>query len=181
MEYERPVLNLLQKRDCQIFRAETGQGADTPHGAANLGLAIEALRRLGMDSREACRAMRELPPDRYDFRVLETGGAELAMAFSANDAASTRRLFGSLGWAEADTHLVYNHRADRPARFRSFSAWLAHSGWRGVTVIGDRPPGRPAGARYRRIRRADDFYAMFETGDRVFGCGNIAGLPLLLY
>ena len=181
MEYERPVLDLLQKRDCRIIPAETGQGADTPHGAANLGLAIEALRLLGMDSLEACRAMRELPPDRYDFRVLEAGGVELAMAFSANDAASTRRLFGSLGWAEADTHLVYNHRADRPARFRSFAAWLAGSGWRGVTVIGDRPPFRPGAARYRRIRRADDFYAMFETGDRVFGCGNIAGLPLLLY
>jgi hypothetical protein len=110
--------------------------------------------------------------------VIQQGGASVAMAFSANDIASTRRLFDSLSWPEEETRLIYNHRADRPGRLKSFLDWLNNSRWQEVLIIGDRPFTRRCSAQYRRLRNVDGLLRLFKPDDRVFGCGNIAGLPL---
>ena len=102
------------------------------------------------------------------------------MAFSANDIRSTRTLFRSLSWSEEETRLIYNHRMDRPARFRSFLDWLNNSRWREVLVIGDKPKMKHCSARYLHIKSAESLLRLFKPGDRVFGCGNIAGLPMAL-
>ena len=102
------------------------------------------------------------------------------MAFSVNDITSTRALFESLQWTEQETRLVYNHRADRPARLQSFMGWLNRSAWREVLIIGDRPLKRTGKARYRKIRDRAELLALLRPGERVFGCGNIAGLPMTL-
>lgn len=171
---------LLRQRGCEPLLAAPAAGIDTPHLACNLGLALAVIEQFGIETDHARQAMLDLPTDRYDFRVLDCNGAELAMAFSANDIASTKALFAFLQWEEAQTRLVYNHRADRPARLRSFMHWFEASAWREVLIIGDRPRMRVASARYIKIRDRVGLLGLFRAGDRIFGCGNIAGLPMAL-
>jgi len=175
------LARLLLHRECRLNYAKPVEAGGEAYKAANLGLALSALTHLGFEPDGARNAMLALPEDRYDFRVIQRGGAEWAMAFSVNDIHSTRLLFESLDWAEQDTRLVYNHRKDRPARFESFSAWLAQSPWKEVLVIGDRPRSRPDFSRYLKVRDPGQLLALFRPGEQVFGCGNIAGLPLALF
>lgn len=181
LEFDPVLAGLLAKRRCLAVPAQAAEGIAEPHRAHNLGLALTALRALGVDVRRARQAMLTLAPDRYDFRIVEHGGAELAMAFSVNDLASTRALFRSLRWPEEKTRLVFNHRADRPGRLDAFAGWLRGGRWREVLLIGDRPRRRPAGARYLQPGGRAGLLQLFRPGDRVFGCGNIAGLPMDLY
>jgi len=179
------LLELLDRRRCEPSFVEAvppvaGDWVGADFQATNLALALATVKRLGMATVPALEAMRNLPPDSHDFRVVEYGGARLAMAFSANDIASTRTLFRSLSWSEEETRLIYNHRTDRPGRFRSFLDWLNDSRWRDVLIIGDKPPMRHCAGRYLRARDAADLLQLFRPGERVFGCGNIAGLPLAL-
>ena len=103
------------------------------------------------------------------------------MAFSANDITSTRALFESLQWTEGETRLIYNHRADRPARLQSFMDWLNRSAWREVLIIGDRPlGGRAIRTLPKDQGQARNCCACSSAGERIFGCGNIAGLPMTL-
>jgi hypothetical protein len=52
--------------------------------------------------------------------------------------------------------------------------------WREVLIIGDKPQMKHCSARYLRIKSAEGLLRLFKPGDRVFGCGNIAGLPMVL-
>ena len=177
---DRHLLNLLRRRGCQIVFAGPAAAVEEHHRAVNLGLALTALEYLGLATAPAFKAMLGLPPDRYDFHVANCGGAEVAMAFSANDIASTRALFHSLKWSPGETRLIYNHRTDRPGRFRSFVGWLSQSRWREVLIIGDRPRKNPGSTRYLKIKDEQGLMRLFQPGDRIFGCGNVAGLPLSL-
>lgn len=172
---------LLAGRSCDVEFADLAENVEPQFRAVNMGLALAALKQLGLESAPAQAAIRALQGDRYDFRVVGHGGADLAMAFSVNDIASTRGLFRSLGWPKEDTRLVYNHRRDRLARFRSFTGWLKHPGWREVLVIGDRPAFLPSAARFLNFPSATSLLGQFRPGEKIFGCGNIAGLPLSLY
>lgn len=181
LENDDYLARLLLNRGCRLAYAKAEAEAGEVHKAVNLGLSLAALIRLGIEPGDARKAMLALPEDRYDFRVVQRGGAEFAMAFSVNDIGSTRMLFDTLRWAKEETRLVYNHRKDRPERFASFFAWLAQSPWKEVLVIGDRPRSRPESSRYRKVRNPGELLALFHPGERVFGCGNIAGLPLALF
>lgn len=181
LQHDSYLVDLLDKRQCKPVFAAMGSGIEEGYKAVNLGLALAVIECLGLDFNCARESMLALPQDRFDFRVLRRGGADIAMAFSANDVHSTRMLFDSLHWSEQETRLVYNHRSDRPARFASFSDWLKHSRWKEVLVIGDRPRSRPASSRYLKVRKPKELLELFRPGERVFGCGNIAGLPLALF
>jgi hypothetical protein len=124
--------------------------------------------------------MQKLPADSYDFHIASHGDAEIAMAFSVNDITSTRAIFQSLGWTRPDTSIIYNHRRDRPERLKSFLNWLKQSDWRQVLIIGDRPRMRLDFARYMKFKNTQSLLQLFQPGDRIFGCGNIAGLPMSL-
>ena len=174
------LLELLEARCCRTIFAEPAITAIKGYQAINLGLALATLKQLGLAPEPALQAMLRLQPDKYDFNVISYAGAELAMAFSANDISSTKLLFRSLKWPEEQTRLIYNHRRDRPGRFRSFIDWLSNSPWREVLIIGDRPQTRPASARYLHIKHERVLRRLLQPGDRVFGCGNTAGLPLSL-
>lgn len=174
------LMSLLERRGFQLVFAEAATEARENYQAINLGLATTALEQLGVSSVPALQAMHRMQPDRYDFRVANYAGAEVAMAFSVNDIASTRSLFRSLLWPEEETRLIYNHRADRPARFQSFVDWLNNSRWREVLLIGDRPRMGLASARYMKIKNEAGLLRLFRPGDKIFGCGNVAGLPLSL-
>jgi poly-gamma-glutamate synthase PgsB/CapB len=174
------LLELLEARCCRVIFAEPAIAAVKGFQASNLGLALTTVKQLGVAPEPALQAMLKLQPDKYDFNVINFAGAELAMAFSANDINSTKRLFRSLKWPEEQTRLIYNHRRDRPGRFRSFIDWLSNSPWREVLIIGDRPQTRLGYARYVRIKHERVLRRLLQPGERVFGCGNISGLPLSL-
>ena len=177
---DKHLLGLLKRRRCQLIFAEPVMEAGESHQATNLGLALTTATQLGLAKAPALQAMLDVPRDSYDFQVINYGGAEVAMAFSANDITSTRNLFRSLWWPAEETRLIYNHRADRPGRFRSFVGWLGSSRWREVLIIGDKPGMRIGSARYMDIKNKEGLLQLFQPGDKIFGCGNIAGLPLSL-
>jgi hypothetical protein len=174
------LMDLLSQRACDCVFAQPVDPAVEVHRATNMGLALAVVTQLGLSVRKARKAILALPAGRFDFKVMACGGAELALAFSVNDIASSQALFESLQWRKQDTRIVFNHRADRPARLRSFLGWLNDSAWRDVTIIGDRPLMRTGRARYVKIRNRTQLTDMFRPGERVFGCGNIAGVPLAL-
>ena len=180
LETENHLLELLNQRQCRVVFAAAATEAGETYRAINLGLALATFKLLGLARAPALETMLRMPSDRYDFRVAHCAGAEVAMAFSANDIASTRALFSSLKWPMDETRLIYNHRADRPGRFRSFVDWLSQSRWREVLIIGDKPRKAVASGRYLNIKNEQGLLQLFQPGDRIFGCGNIAGLPLLL-
>lgn len=174
------LLELLKRRSCLPVFAGPADGVKVEYQAANLGLALCVTEQMGLDPTRALSAMQAVEPDSFDFQVVQCGGAELALAFSANDISSTRVLFQSLCWTEQETRLIYNHRTDRPARFTSFVDWLSKHPWREVLIIGDKPRKRPASTRYLDIRDGEELLQLFQPCDKVFGCGNVAGLPLSL-
>lgn len=180
LEGDADLRGLLANRRCRVVYANSLPRHHDDPGSVNRGLAAEAAKRLGLPEHAVRQALEDTPSDRYDFRVMERGGAEVALAFSANDPASTRALFESLGWAPNETRLVYNHRGDRPERYRAFLPWMRSGGWGEVLVVGDRPPGLRIPA-YRSLGKDERIADLVKPGDRVFGCGNIAGLPLALY
>lgn len=171
----------LEKRRCATRYAAAEDIEGPRHRSVNAGLALAAIDFLGLPVDHARGVVRNTGRDRYDFRIVRHRGAELALAFAVNDIASTRAVFGDLGWNEESTHVVYNHRKDRPGRLESFRGWLAGGRWREVSIIGDRPLRRPAGARYLKRADATSLLGWLQPGERVFGCGNIAGHPLALY
>lgn len=181
LSQDRQLLGLLAHRGCRLRFAAPLEGEAPDHRAMNLGLAMAACSQLGLDESVPWEAMRRLPPDRYDFRLSSHEGAQWALAFSTNDIDSTRAQFESLAWPEDRTRLIYNHRRDRPLRLESFSGWLGERPWREVLLIGDRPAFRPPSARYRSMRNPRDLLMLGRPGEQLFGCGNIAGLPLALY
>ena len=174
------LMQLIVQRNCEVVFAEPAGDNGQEFHAVNIGLAMETIRQLGLPTADALKAMSEMPGDRYDFNVIKLGGAQLAMAFSANDVQSTRSLFKSLQWSESDTRLIYNHRRDRPERLKSFIDWLKLPDWREVMIIGDRPAGRTGSAYYRRVKTTAALLTLFKPGERFFGCGNISGLPVSL-
>ena len=174
------LAELIRQRQCEAVFADPAGDNGQEYHAINLGLAIAAISQLGLATGDALKAMREMPKDPYDFDVIHCHGAELAMAFSANDIISTRSLFKSLQWEETDTRLIYNHRRDRPARLKSFIDWLKLPDWREVIMIGDRPPTKLGSCFYQRVRNKADLIKLLSPGERFFGCGNIAGIPVSL-
>lgn len=174
------LLGLLESRSCLVTFAEPVPDAGEDHRASNMGLALAAIQQLGLEQEPTLQAMLDLPRDRYDFHVASYGGADIAMAFSVNDIASTRLVFRSLNWPETGTRLVYNHRSDRPERLKSFFSWMSQPHWREVLIIGQKPGMKIGTARYINIKNTKSLLKLFQPGDRVFGCGNIAGLPLSL-
>jgi len=180
LETDKYLLTLLEQRTCQLVFSEPTPAAGEDFRAINLGLALATVERLGFATAPALKTMLQVQADSYDFSVINYAGAELAMAFSANDISSTRTLFRSLSWSKQETRLIYNHRADRPGRFRSFVDWLDNRPWREVLIIGDKPGKSTTSARYMKIKNKDELLCLFKPGERIFGCGNIAGLPLSL-
>jgi len=170
----------LGAKGCKTVAVHHEAAAGAEVAAGNLTLALAVCRHLGLARETIEPAMRGLAPDAADFRVMRFQGAELAFAFAANDPESAQRLFGTLGWRQEETRLVYNHRQDRPARLREFTRTLFPGNWRERLIVGDRPRPLPRGTRYAKVSTPTRFKEMFAAGDRVYGCGNVKGLPLRL-
>lgn len=137
-------------------------------------------RHLGFEEGPCRRAMEDLRPDLADFCLLPLGSARLAFAFSANDLTTTEELLGSLGWDRAGTEILYNHRADRTDRLRSFQDWMLGR-WKAVHVIGHRPPAGPLSSHYVPLKSPEELALFLKDRGNILGCGNaVYGLPLRL-
>ena len=166
--------------NCRAVASRPETGEAFPDAASqNLSLALTVCDHLGLCRERVLPALRGLPPDLADFRVLRVEGAQLAFAFSANDPESSLSLFRSLGWAAKRTDLLYNHRTDRPARLKEFArrVFLALN-WRQLLIVGDKPWPLPKGMVYLNPSGPAKLRGLLASRRRVFGCGNVKGLPL---
>ena len=164
---DKVLCEYLKSRDCEIF---------TPPGEGRLeGLAIKALQILGVDVPEIDPAL--VPEDPGAFRILHRDGGELAFAFTANEPETTESLWKSTGWTMEETTLLFNHRRDRAGRLKAFVPFLGLEGWKDVLITGAHPLRRCGRARFVPLATAE-LESLICDGRKVFGCGNVAGLPL---
>jgi hypothetical protein len=144
----------------------------------NISTALEACRVAGLSIERSEEAMRNVPADLGDFRVIQQNGSELAFAFSANDITSTISLFEMLHWDIQETIVLFNHRKDRSRRLKAFKSWILEKNWKGLYITGDRPVLPWTWKYFRSSSDMNEFLRFFGEGKKIFGCGNIAGLPL---
>ena len=133
---------------------------------------------MGLDSKKGEDAASSLVSDVADFQVIPLGDSELAAAFSANDLATTKLLFASLEWKMEETTILFNSRRDRPERLKAFLPWLRQPGWKRVLFMGARLLYPRKGIKYISISSIADVEELLKREKKVFGCGNVAGMPL---
>lgn len=172
------LMMALQSRQCIPLISKSLSATSQSHHQQNMALALKAITSLNLEQEKAFQAMQLLKADLYDFHVTEKLGAQLAVAFTANDLHSTQSLFNSLFWREEETTLLYNHRADRPKRLNSFLSWIHQANWKKAIVIGHKPNRSIRKITYQRVRHQQDLRKLFKPGEKILGCGNIAGIPL---
>lgn len=168
------VSRILGMKGCELLPCADGDGFRETH----LSLVSETCSLLKLDGRKALAAARGVAPDIADFRFFREGKGMLASAFSANEPESTESLFQSTGWERKETTVLYNSRKDRVARLRSFMPWLSEHSWKRVAVTGSRPLFLPSGAEFLSLRDFGELGAFVASEGKVFGCGNVAGVPL---
>ena len=172
---EIPLLRaLLEKKGCTLSPCPDGKTFRETHLALTSGVC----RLFGLDAEKGVAAARRLPADLADFRLFSVGEGILASAFSANDTESTEELFQTTGWTREDTSLLYNSRGDRFARLHSFVPWFRSFPWKGVFLSGNRPLFLPAGMTAVHVQDLKGFEDFISASGQVFGCGNVAGVPL---
>ena len=174
MNDDKRLLELLKKNQNTIYFT---QGDFSNFEDANVALAIQAFKILGLNiTKDRIYAYLEDDPGR--FKVLKAGNGVLAFAFAANDLESTAGLFTSLGWNKKETSILFNNRRDRPGRLKAFEPWLCNEQWGGVFICGAHPLRLIRGAKWIYFRNREEIISFVEKRGLVFGCGNIAGLPI---
>lgn len=170
---DRPLLSLLAGKGCSVFPVSV----NTKNFAEQYkAIASQALDLLGLPGTKA--TFWNVAEDPHEFRtVLTPGGGLIAWAFSSNDPDTAKGLFSSLGWEPEQTAILFNHRSDRPERLRSHTDLMESLPWKAVRVTGDRS-FLPWGLRFEHIRTPQEIDAFASFSGKVFGCGNVRGLPL---
>ena len=165
---------LLSARGCELRTCPDGKNFRETH----LSLVRGVCEFLGLDEGKALGAASALAPDVADFQIFDEGEGRLACAFSANDPASAIDLFAETGWRSQETTALFNSRKDRTFRLASFKSFLCGLNWKRVAVSGSRPLFLPPGVEWVSIKRAEDLKTFVSFEGAVFGCGNVAGVPL---
>ncbi len=172
---EIPLLReILEEKGCDLLPCPDGVSYMEIH----LALTEGACRFFGLDEKKGLAAARALPQDLADFRLFSEAEGILASAFSANDTESTEELFRTTGWKREETAILYNSRRDRFARLHSFLPWFRSFPWKGVFLMGSRPLFLPPGMEAAPVRDVAGFEEFVSASGHVFGCGNVAGIPL---
>ncbi|MDR7468440.1 MAG: poly-gamma-glutamate synthase PgsB [Armatimonadota bacterium] len=160
----------------------------------NVALALEVCRQLGVDADVALVGMRAMRPDPgaagvYAIRL--AGWAVTCVnAFAANDPESTRLILQRLGTPlDRPVVVVYNHRADRPARAVFFTHFFVDLAPAHVLLVGGHAKALARRWAARRIpvrvvpaARPEEVMGVARMlGARtVIGVGNIAGMGMRL-
>lgn len=159
----------LLERGCTLFTVK-------PDGNILEAMALEAMRHVGVECSVIDPSL--VPEDPGTFRIVDMEGALLAFAFSANEPDTTEVIWRNTGWDMEETTLVYNHRRDRPGRLKAFLPILQRAEWGEVLVTGFHPFRHLGRARFTPLSSPEDLVELVRSRGRVFGCGNVAGLPL---
>ncbi|HPD97343.1 MAG TPA: Mur ligase family protein [Synergistales bacterium] len=169
---DKPLLSLLAAKRCSIITIMENEKNFVEQYKA---IAVKALDILGLPGSSA--SFGNIAEDRHAFRtVITPGGGLIAWAFSSNDPDTAKNLFYSLGWKPEETVMLFNHRSDRPGRLISHFSFLNSLPWKAVWVTGDRT-FLPPGIRFKQIHTAQKMDSLASLSGRVFGCGNVRGLP----
>jgi len=168
------VSQILYEQGCILHPCPDGETFSEGH----LSIVKETCRLFGLEADKCAAFAAALPPDIADFNVFREGEGCLASAFSANDPESTESLFLSLGWKREETTVLYNSRKDRIGRLRSFASWFSGFPWKRVLIAGSRPFPLPGRTQYVSLPSVESMKHFIRTGGNVFGCGNVAGVPL---
>lgn len=170
---DKPLVSMLDEKGCSVFPMRE---SSKNFAEQYMSIAVKALDILGLPGEKA--TFRELAEDPHEFRVVTTpGGGLIAWAFSSNDPDTAKALFSSLGWEPEQTSILFNHRSDRPERLRSHTGFMKNLPWKAVRITGDRP-FLPPGFRFGHFGTPQEMDAFASLSGRVFGCGNVRGLPL---
>lgn len=170
---DRKLFEQLLQKKCRVFIA--------PGGSSSLKEQFEDIARcsldiMGLDGSMA--SFNEIPPDPHEFRVARTSsGSLIAWAFSSNDPDTAMSLFRTLGWKPEETAFLFNHRKDRPSRLASHLPIMKDLPWKSVSISGDNfffPFGL---TRMNMITPIEIALFAEGSGGKVFGCGNVRGLP----
>ncbi|MDR9769968.1 Mur ligase family protein [Acetomicrobium sp.] len=174
LEEDGALLELLKKNHNEVyFTKEKVLNFED----ANIALAMRSLNLFGLNvSEDMLDHYLEDDPGR--FRILKMNNGVLAFGFSVNDLESTVSLFSSLKWDENNTSVLFNNRRDRPGRLKAFEPWLKNKQWRGVYICGAHPLRLIKNTRWVCFKDINDIVSFVNKRGLVFGCGNIAGLPL---
>lgn len=183
-------IGAMKARGCLPFGLSDADGAPLfweirsgGHAWPDSTAVLAACIRLGLDLELSRRAWEALSPSLGEFRVFSLpgcsgGGVSLASAFAANDPESTRVLWETLRWLPEETTLWYHHRMDRPARYRAFLPWMRSLPWKARWITGPAP--FRSSREFLRLGTPSPEEMLGRLSGRVFGCGNVAGLPLEL-
>jgi hypothetical protein len=172
------LLDGLEKKQCKVHVAPLSSKGYSVWREENMAVVREILNFMGLDSKKGEDAASSLVSDVADFQVIPLGDSELAAAFSANDLATTKLLFASLEWKMEETTILFNSRRDRPERLKAFLPWLRQPGWKRVLFMGARLLYPRKGIKYISISSIADVEELLKREKKVFGCGNVAGMPL---
>jgi len=169
------ALEILKDKRCNIIPVRLASA--TPIEISK-SFIKEACLFLGIKGEKLEEALKKLRPSPHDFSIYEVGTPStlIAFAFSANDIESTRHLWHELGWTCRETTLWFNHRKDRRKRLSVMKDFVASNPWRKVVLTGPYPIGAGFDFNYLGFASTEDVVS--ALGDRAFGCGNIAGIPL---
>lgn len=74
--------------------------------------------------------------------------------------------------------MLFNNRRDRPGRLKAFEPWFNNAQYKGIYICGSHPLRHIKGAKWIYFRDVDEIVSFVSERGLVFGCGNIAGLPL---
>lgn len=171
-------MEMLISAGCTALHVTPSCEASGSFTETNISTALEACRVAGLSTERSEEAMRSVSADCGDFRVIQQNGSELAFAFSANDITSTISLFEMLHWDTEETILVFNHRKDRSRRLKAFKGWMLGKNWKGLYITGDRAVLPWTWKYFRGSSDMNELLGSIGKGKKIFGCGNIAGLPL---
>ena len=111
---------------------------EIPDFPENVALALAVCRAAGVSEEDALRGMTRVKKDPFAFERIEHGNGVFLNAFSANDVASTLKLYEAQG-AEGQLILVLNNRRDRPARAEDMSRLAARLPAREIWILGEQP------------------------------------------
>jgi hypothetical protein len=174
--YKNPLATkLLRNKGCKIIPVEVSTPAPLEITKSFIRAACYFLGLSGTNMEEA---LKKLAPAPYDFAVHKVGenSKTLAFAFSANDLESTRYLWESLNWKAENTTLWFNHRKDRRMRLSVMRNFIVSRTWKQVILTGPYPLGAGFDFTYLGFEPAERVIS--RLGEKTFGMGNIAGLPI---
>ena len=170
--FESPeIRSEMARRNCPCY------GPLGEHGGGDFRRERREISRRLWSVLELRKPFPEYVRDPEEKNLLELPRGLLARAFEANDPASTRQALEALRWPPRECTLWFHNRPDRPGRFEAFES-LAKAPWKRQILTGAHPFRRIPEWEFLGNPEVEEMLSLLEG--KIFGCGNVKGLPLEL-